>query len=194
MSPFYFMADYRKIWKDANGPIPLDALGRSYEIHHIDGNKENNDLNNLMCISIEEHYLIHYQQKDYAACNLIADRLGNISFYGWNHSEEIKRKISEANKGKVLTEEHKRKLSELKKGKSLSEDHKRKMRKSRSEDAKNNIRESRIGKKHSEETKEKMKASHKGKKHSEETKQKISKVKKSKINAQISPLETNALQ
>ena len=187
------MADYRKIWKDANGPIPLDELGRPYEIHHIDGNRENNDLNNLKCVSIEEHYQIHYQQKDYAACNLIIDRLGNSRFYGWNHSEEIKRKISEANKGKKLSEEHKRKLSNLSKGKKLSEEHKRKMRKPRSKDAKNNMRESRIGKKHSEETKRKMSEAHKGKKHSEESKIKMSEVKKSKTKDQISPLEINAL-
>jgi hypothetical protein len=29
---------YRKVWEKINGPIPKDDLGRSYEIHHIDGN------------------------------------------------------------------------------------------------------------------------------------------------------------
>lgn len=167
------MADYRKIWENANGAIPKDELGRSYEIHHIDGNRENNDLNNLMCVSIEEHYQIHYEQKDYTACNLIADRFCAEYFFGWNHSEEIKRKISDSKKGKKLSEEHKRKLSELKKGKSLSEEHKRKMRKPRSEDAKTNIRESRIGKKHSEETKNKIRQNSLKLKHTEESKIKM---------------------
>ena len=69
------MANYRKIWEDANGPIPKDELGRSYEIHHIDGNRKNNDLSNLMCVSIQEHYDIHKNQKDYIAAFIIAQRL-----------------------------------------------------------------------------------------------------------------------
>lgn len=61
--------NYRKIWIDANGPIPKDSDGRTYEIHHKDGNRENNDLDNLMCLSIQEHYDIHLAQKDYQACH-----------------------------------------------------------------------------------------------------------------------------
>lgn len=69
---------YRKIYESHNGPIPNDSDGRSYEIHHIDGNKHNNELNNLKCVSIQEHYEIHYSQKDWAACLRIAKR-ANIS-------------------------------------------------------------------------------------------------------------------
>lgn len=56
--------------------------------------------------------------------------------YGYNialggehstHSEETRRKMSEANKGKTLSEETRRKLSEAKKGHILSEDHRRKI-------------------------------------------------------------------
>jgi hypothetical protein len=46
---------------------------------------------------------------------------------GKTHSEESKRKMSEVNKGKTLSEEHKRKISEAKKGKTFSEESKRKM-------------------------------------------------------------------
>jgi hypothetical protein len=66
---------YRKIWEKVNGPIPKDHLGRTYEIHHIDGNRKNNDISNLMCVSIEEHYKIHLNQKDYAAACMVAERL-----------------------------------------------------------------------------------------------------------------------
>ena len=66
---------YRKLWENNRGPIPKDELGRSYEIHHIDGNRKNNDLSNLMCVSIEDHYRIHLDQKDYEAACMIAERL-----------------------------------------------------------------------------------------------------------------------
>lgn len=67
--------NYRKIWEAAYGPIPKDSEGRSYEIHHIDGNRKNNDLSNLMCVSIEDHYKIHKEQKDYAAALFISAKL-----------------------------------------------------------------------------------------------------------------------
>lgn len=61
---FYMSNYYRKIWEDAYGPIPKDDQGRSYEIHHIDGNRNNNELSNLMCVSIEDHIKIHTNQGD----------------------------------------------------------------------------------------------------------------------------------
>jgi hypothetical protein len=69
------MANYRKIWEESNGPIPKDEYGRSYEIHHIDGNRLNNDISNLMCVSIEDHYKIHLEKKEYGAAFIIAQRL-----------------------------------------------------------------------------------------------------------------------
>jgi hypothetical protein len=59
---------YRKIYEENIGPIPKDELGRSYHIHHIDGNRKNNSVENLLAVSIEEHYNIHYSQGDYGAC------------------------------------------------------------------------------------------------------------------------------
>lgn len=67
---------------------------------------------------------------------------------GKHRSEEMKKKISEANKGRKLSEEHKRKLSEAKKDKKRSP--------------------------HSEETRRKISEANKGKKPSEETKRKLS--------------------
>jgi hypothetical protein len=66
---------YRKYWVETYGNIPIDENGRTYEIHHIDGNHNNNDINNLMCISIQEHYNIHYNNGDYGACVMIAKRM-----------------------------------------------------------------------------------------------------------------------
>jgi hypothetical protein len=45
---------HRAVWKKANGPIPI-----GYEIHHINGNRLDNRLENLACLSKEEHDLIH---------------------------------------------------------------------------------------------------------------------------------------
>lgn len=67
--------DYRKIWESHNGPIPLDTDGRTYEIHHIDGDRTNNDISNLACLSIQEHYDIHYRQEDWKACQALAMRM-----------------------------------------------------------------------------------------------------------------------
>ena len=66
---------YRKIYEEHFGAIPKDEHGRTFEIHHIDGNRNNNVIENLICVSIEEHYNIHYIQGDWAACLLMADRM-----------------------------------------------------------------------------------------------------------------------
>lgn len=77
------------------------------DVHHIDFNKKNNALSNLQLLSKTEHALLH--------------RTGN------HHSEESKRKMSEAKRGKTFSEEHKQKLSESHKGKTFSEEHKQKL-------------------------------------------------------------------
>jgi hypothetical protein len=66
---------YRKIYESHFSPIPKDEEGRSYEIHHLDGNRNNNSLDNLKCVSIQEHYDIHYSQGDWAACLIMSDRM-----------------------------------------------------------------------------------------------------------------------
>lgn len=68
--------NYRKLWEQHYGPIPKDSDGRTYEIHHIDGNRSNNDITNLQCVSLQEHYDIHYLQGEYGACLRIAIKLG----------------------------------------------------------------------------------------------------------------------
>ena len=66
---------YIKIYKKHYGKIPVDDDGRSYEIHHIDGNHTNNDPLNLKAVTIQEHYDIHYAQGDWYACLLISGSL-----------------------------------------------------------------------------------------------------------------------
>lgn len=76
--PIYFktnMASHRYIWKKFFGEIPKDENGRSYEIHHINGNRFDNRIENLKCVSIQEHFDIHLAQGDYGAAFRIAQRL-----------------------------------------------------------------------------------------------------------------------
>ena len=67
--------DYRRIYESYHGPIPKDNDGRSYEIHHIDGNRTNNSIENLKLVTIQEHYDIHFSQGDWGACWKIAERM-----------------------------------------------------------------------------------------------------------------------
>lgn len=58
-------ANYRKIWKEHNN----QKIPAGYHIHHIDGNRENNDPVNLMCLSAEDHHQLHLRQEDIVARN-----------------------------------------------------------------------------------------------------------------------------
>lgn len=69
------MIIYRKIWTQHYGPIPLDEDGRSYDIHHIDGDRSNNCIENLKALSLKDHFNTHYEQGDWVACSLIAKRM-----------------------------------------------------------------------------------------------------------------------
>lgn len=93
----------------------------------------------------------------------------------WKLSEETKRKISEALKGKPKSEEHKRKMSEINKGKHHSEESNRK----RSETMKGKNK----GKVRTEETRKKISEANKGKHLSEEIKRRISE----KLKGRVSP-------
>lgn len=88
---------------------------------------------------------------------------------GRKHSEETKRKMSKAKKGKPswnkgvpMSEESKRRLSESKKGRKLTEEHKEKISKAG------------VGRTHSEESRRKIGEAHRGKHVSEETRKRLS--------------------
>jgi hypothetical protein len=94
---------------------------------------------------------------------------GGDGVSGWIPSEEHRRKLSEAIKGKTHSEKTKRKIGEASKGRTHSEETKRKM---------SEAKKDRTNKPHSEETKRKMSEELKGRTHSEETKIKMSEAKK----------------
>lgn len=111
--------NYREIWEAYHGPIPVDELGRSYDIHHKDGNRNNNSLDNLQCVSIEEHYRIHLEQGDYFAAKLVGYRAGKdlSELKGYKHSDKTKEQIRQKLKGKKRKLETLQKISEKRKGK-----------------------------------------------------------------------------
>jgi hypothetical protein len=78
--------NYRKIYEHHHGPIPKDEQGKTFHIHHMDGNHSNNHPDNLKAVSNQEHYDIHYAQGDWAAChrlgykiNLSADEISELA-------------------------------------------------------------------------------------------------------------------
>lgn len=71
----------------------MDANGRSFEIHHVDGDRKNNALDNLVCVSIDEHYKIHYRQEDYWACASISKRMNMTD----KQRADLSQKIRESN-------------------------------------------------------------------------------------------------
>jgi len=69
------MANYKKIWETFNN----SKLPNNVEIHHIDGNHDNNDPANLMACTMQEHYDIHKSQGDYGACQAILIRMNDYN-------------------------------------------------------------------------------------------------------------------
>lgn len=121
-----------KTWEDfMQVEVPFDDNGVRCRIHHLDGDKTNNDILNLVCMTIKEHNSYHAKhktkkQKDCRkGCTFSEEHIKNLSIAGKGKkvSEETKKKISEANKGKPsvmkgkhLSEETKKKISESKIG------------------------------------------------------------------------------
>lgn len=80
---------YRKVWENKFGKIPTDENGFKYEIHHIDGNRKNNSIENLQCITILEHLQIHINRGDWGSVALIGKRIG----LGPKYMSEVQRGV-----------------------------------------------------------------------------------------------------
>ena len=101
-------AVHRLIYQKHFGPIPVDEFGRTYDVHHLDGNRKNNDPSNLKVVSLQEHYDIHFKQGDWMACQRILKRMNN---------DPIQKSalLSKANKKRVADGTHNFLVSEKRK-------------------------------------------------------------------------------
>lgn len=93
-----------------------------YDIHHLDENKFNNSLSNLVYLTRSEHRKIHNENRSEETKRKLSEAAKRRKL-----SEEAKQKISKSLTGKKLSEETKRKMSEANKGKKLSEETKKKI-------------------------------------------------------------------
>ena len=123
-----------------------------------------------------------------------------IGFFnaGKHMSDENKRKISEAHKGKKckpFSEEHKKHISEARKGKHSSEEAKKNMseaKKNMSDETKLKMSEAQKGKHLSEEAKKNMSEAHKGMNFSDEHRRKLSEAHKGKHLTEETKAKTSA--
>ena len=131
-----------------------------------------------------EIYMIAvFGRKDLETGILRNKTYGGDGISGYVFSEETKKKLSEAHKGKTHSEKSRRNMSESQKGKTFSEETKRKLSeakkgKTHSEETKRKLSEAKKGKTFSEEHKRKLSESQKGKSRSEESKRKLSEANK----------------
>jgi HNH endonuclease len=63
---------YRRIYTEHFGSIPKDENGKTFHIHHKDGDRNNNHPSNLIALSEQDHYDLHLKQGDYGACQKLA--------------------------------------------------------------------------------------------------------------------------
>jgi len=157
---------------------PEWEIPKGFHVHHIIPQScgGSNHPSNLIALHPDDHVAIHKNRGDRFAGNI-------ISTIGRTLTEETKRKMSEAKKGKKRTEETKRKISNAHKGKKFSSEHKKKIsdagkKRNHSKETKQKMSASKIGSTLSDNHKKRISDSHIGLKHSEKTKQKMSRARK----------------
>lgn len=114
---------HRLIYEDHFGEIPKSCV-----IHHIDGNKNNNDINNLQCMARSFHIWYHHtgaKRSDETKKNISESKKGKCTGknhwnYGKHHSEETKMKIGLKSKGRVFSKDARKKIADSHRGENSS--------------------------------------------------------------------------
>lgn len=91
------LKDYRKKYKRYYG---ID-FGKEYAIHHIDGDRSNNDINNLLLLPSELHSRYHFLKKCVEGQEVPTDITGNVcnmQSYFWIQLESFLKTLVECNK------------------------------------------------------------------------------------------------
>lgn len=85
-----------KVWEDfMEVEVPFDDNGKKCHIHHLDGNPNNNDILNLVCMTESEHMKWHHNHRSKETLEKMSkSKLGNKNSLGNILSEETKKKIS----------------------------------------------------------------------------------------------------
>lgn len=99
------------------------------EIDHINGNREDNRVENLRWVTHSENMnnpLTKKKMKEYSPTEETKEK-SSKALKGRIFSEEHKRKIGEANKRRIVTEETRKKIGEANKGKIISEETRKKL-------------------------------------------------------------------
>ena len=117
-NPEYGML-HRYIYTKYNGLIPEGHI-----VHHKNGDKLDNVLENLIAMTKSEHNRLHHKGR---ICSKETKSKLSKAAKGRKYSDKTKEKISQIHKGKPKSDEHKRKLSEAHKGKIISDETKLKM-------------------------------------------------------------------
>lgn len=94
-------AMHRYVWEYYNGKIP-----EGYDIHHKDGNRYNNDISNLECLSSTKHKQLHgrnltQEQREWRRNNL--NTVARPKAIEWHKSAEGRKWHSEHAKNMVNT-------------------------------------------------------------------------------------------
>lgn len=71
------------VWEKFNGPVP-----EGYDIHHIDHDPSNNEIENLIALPESEHHRLHIAERDPAELSKIMELYARPKAVEWHKSEQ----------------------------------------------------------------------------------------------------------